>query len=225
MLMALSIIVVGGLAYLQYRRVDEARSRGTAVTNREFRDLPVIGDVPAFSLIDQTGRKVTLDDLKGKIWVADFIFTTCGGPCPIMTKRMRELHEAIYSRGLKNVITVSFTVDPETDTPEVLTEYSRQFKADSLDWLFLTGDTLSIYDLSTNGFKLHAAPGEGDHQVEHSPRFVLVDHRGRIRSYYEIVLDEEMDEPRAEVMDRPMPRASKEKLLADIHWLLREVKR
>lgn len=223
--MALSLVVVGGLAFMQYRRVDEARSRGRAVTNLESRDLPVIGDVPPFSMIDQTGRTVTRDDLMGKIWVADFIFTSCGGPCPIMTKRMHELQSAIYSRGIPNVITVSFSVDPEYDTPKVLSEYARQFEADGLNWLFLTGKQLEIFELATKGFKLHATRAEGAHQVEHSPRFAVVDHRGRIRGYYEVVADSEMEEPRGEVMNRPMPRATRDKLLSDLAWLAREVKR
>ncbi|MBX3395754.1 MAG: SCO family protein [Phycisphaerae bacterium] len=224
-LMVVSLVFVGSLAYLQFRRVDEARfGKGRSIAAQQR--LPIIGEVPDFKLIDQTGRTVTRADLIGKVWVADFIFTTCGGPCPIMTQRMRELHQALFTRGAKNVVTVSFTVDPETDTPPVLLQYARQFNADAMDWIFLTGDTLSIYDLSRSGFKLPATRmDEGEHQVEHSPRFVLIDHRGQIRGYYEIITDEEMAWPRSEVFGRPMPQATRDRLLADIMWLLREVNR
>ncbi len=226
LLMAGSLIFVGALAYLQYHRVETARKGGATVVPAQSRDLPIIADVPDFSLTDQSGRTITLADLKGKIWVAKFIFTTCGGPCPIMTRRMGELRQALYSRGVTDVISVSITVDPEVDTPAVLKEYAARHGADMSGWLFLTGDTMSIYDLSRAGFKLPAArTDDEDHQVEHSPRFVLVDHLARIRGYYEIVTDEEMERPRAEVFDKPMPRASRDKLLADIQWLLREVRR
>lgn len=224
-LMFVSLAIVGALAYSQYRRVDSAR-KGRGIIATTQRDLPVIGPVPDFKLTDRSGRTVTLADLKGKVWVADFVFTTCGGPCPIMTQRMRELHQALYSRGVTDVATVTFTVDPETDTPAVLTEYARQFKADDLNWLFLTGDVMSIYDLSLNGFKLPANKADdADHQVEHSPRFVLVDHRGQIRGYYEVVTDEEMERPRADVIDTPMPHALRDKIISDIRWLLREARR
>lgn len=225
LLIFLSMAVVGGFAYLQFRRVDDARTQRGIVGASE-RHLPVIGPVPDFTLTDRTGRTVKLADLKGKIWVADFIFTTCGGPCPMMTQRMGELRRALYSRGVTDVVCITFTVDPETDTPSVLTDYARQFNAESPDWLFLTGDVLSIYDLSRDGFKLPAGPGEGEaHKVEHSPRFVLVDHEARIRGYYEIVTDEEMERPREEVFGKPMPPGSRDKLLADIQWLRREVRR
>jgi protein SCO1 len=225
LLLFASMAIVGGFAYAQFSRVDAAR-KGHGIIATKERDLPVIGPVPDFTLTDKTGKKVSLADLKGKVWVADFVFTTCGGPCPIMTRRMRELHQALYARGVTDVVTVTFTVDPETDTPPVLTEYARQFDADNLNWLFLTGDVMSIYDLSRNGFKLPAIKSDdANHQVEHSPRFVLVDHRGQIRGYYEIVTDEEMELPRAEVIDKPIPHALRDKIISDIRWLQREARK
>ncbi|HWL94051.1 MAG TPA: SCO family protein [Phycisphaerae bacterium] len=227
LMMGVSLAFVGAVAFLQYKRVDFARSgRGLATPTAEGPRLPVLGQVPDFRMTDQWNRTVTLDDLKGKIWVADFIFTSCGGPCPLMTRRMRELHDALYSRGATSVITVSLTVDPEFDTPPVLKEYAAQFDADRSNWLFLTGPQDEVFDLSIKGFKLPAVRNAaGDHQVEHSPRFVLVDHLGKIRGYYEVVTDEEMLMPRAEAMSRPMPAATRDRLIADINWIRRETKR
>lgn len=225
LLMLFSLVAVGGVAYLQYARVDKARrGRGAATLLSE---LPVLGQAPDFTLIERSGRQVSLADLKGKVWVADFIFTECGGPCPIMTRRMRELHQLLEKERLTGVVTVSFSVDPETDTPKELSDYARMHKADAYDWLFLTcndGATMRE-DISVRGFKLTALEREGSDQIEHSPRFVLVDQQGRIRGYYEIVPDAELERPRAEVIDKPMPAESRRKLLADIRGLLQEARR
>lgn len=215
----LSLVAVGGLAYLQYARADRAgRGRATSVADSP---LTVFGNVPDFTLIERSGRKVSLADLKGKVWVADFIFTHCGGPCPIMTRRMRELHRALEEQKLE-VQTVSISVDPETDTPDVLKEYATMFKVDAYPWFFLTGDQQEIFDLSIKGFMLTAQNVDDSDQVDHSPRFVLVDKKGQIRGYYEIVTDAEMELPRQEVIDKPMPAETKQKLLNDIRSLLVE---
>lgn len=219
-LLGLSIPTIGAGAYLHYARVIEARhGRGEPA---EPEALPVIAAVPDFTLIERSGRPLSLADLRGKVWVADFFFTSCGGPCPIMTNRMRELHKALADEGLGGVVTVSFTVDPQTDTPERLRDYAKMFGADPYPWHFLTGEQERIFDLSIKGFKLGALVSEdGSHQVEHSPRFILVDKRGRIRGYYEIVTDEEINElPRAEVFNKRMNPGTKRRLLADIRRLL-----
>ena len=85
-------------------------------------DLPDYGAVPPFSLTDRTERPVRLSDLQGKVWVVDFIFTTCPGPCPVMTSQMKRLQDEL--KGRRQVQLVSITVDPETDTPAVLSRYS-----------------------------------------------------------------------------------------------------
>jgi protein SCO1/2 len=119
--------------------------------------------------------------------VADFIFTQCAGACPAMSARMARLRREVPP----GVRFVSFTVDPTTDTPEVLTRYAQRFGADG-DWLFLTGAPRALYDLSVGGFKLAAmevppaerAPG-GDGPFLHSAKFVLVDAEGVVRGYYD----------------------------------------
>ncbi len=225
-LLCLSIPTIGAGAYLHYARVEDARhGRAEPIEPVKPAGLPVIAAVPDFTLTERSGKSLSLADLRGKVWVADFFFTTCGGPCPIMTNRMRELQQALKDEGLGGVVTVSFTVDPETDTPEQLRDYARMFGADPYPWHFLTGEQEKIFDLSIKGFKLAALESQdgGSHEVEHSPRFILVDKQGRIRGYYEIVTDEEINElPRAEVFNKPMNPDTKRRLLADIRQLLRE---
>jgi protein SCO1/2 len=96
--------------------------------------------VPDFDLVERSNRKVTRQELTGKVWVADFIFTTCGGICPVMTSNMRKLQDKLFA----DIRLVSFTVDPTHDTPEVLTEYANRYGANKDRWLFLTGDPEAI---------------------------------------------------------------------------------
>lgn len=146
----------------------------------------VLGTVPAFSLVERSGRTVTREDLVGRTWVAAFVFTRCGGICPLMTARMKEVRSA-----QPGVTLVSFSVDPEHDTPEVLREYAaRNGIGDG--WLLLTGDQERLHALARDGFHLAAAavPEEerqegGDGPFLHSSRLVLVDAQCRIRGYYD----------------------------------------
>ncbi len=140
--------------------------------------MPVLGKVPDFNLTAETGQPFARKDLDGKVWVADFIYTHCTGPCPLMSSKMRRIQASVETT--PNVRLVSFSVDPEHDTPEALTAYARQFHADPGRWVFLTGarDTLQI--LSRNAFKLSDLSAD----MTHSTRFVLVDRRSQIRGYY-----------------------------------------
>ncbi len=137
--------------------------------------LPVLGQIPDFHLLDQHGRPFSRAALDGKPWVADFIFTSCTGPCPRMSGLMRQIQA-----GANQIRLVSFTVDPERDTPLVLGAYAQRFHADPTRWSFLTGERQALDDLARNAFKL----GNVDGTLSHSTRFVLVDGRGRIRGYY-----------------------------------------
>lgn len=140
------------------------------------------GMVPDFDLVERSNRKVTRQDLTGKVWVADFIFTSCGGTCPAMTSQMRKLQDKLFA----DIRLVSFTVDPTHDTPAVLTEYANRYGADKDRWLFLTGDAEAIQKLTVGGFKLALDPTGGNdvEPIVHSSRFVLVDREGFIRGYY-----------------------------------------
>jgi len=140
--------------------------------------LPIIGKIPAFDLVDQNSKQFTLENLEGNVWLADFIFTTCSGPCPIMTERMGMVqHDLLETEKLKFV---SFTVNPDYDTPEVLKKYAQRFDADVGSWSFVTGKYEQIQELIVEGFKM----GDVEEIVFHSTRFALVDHEGNLRGYY-----------------------------------------
>lgn len=155
----------------------------------EPEDLPVFGEVPDFNLMDRTGERVSLDDLRGKIWVADFIFTNCAGTCQIMTTRMAQLRDTL-PRSL-DVHFVSVSVDPGRDTPEALTAFAQAYNADAANWYFLTGDLQEIIQLGEKGFNLSVGqvpedqPAEEIGPIAHSIKFALVDRQGRIRGYYD----------------------------------------
>jgi protein SCO1/2 len=143
--------------------------------------------VPEFSLIERSGKTTTLADLRGSIWVADFIYTTCQDTCPMQTTELAKLQEEWKDRaGLK---LVSFSVDPEKDTPQVLSQYADRYRADSQRWLFLTGAREEIGRIVQEGFRLSAVSvaneGATESIVMHSPRFVLIDKQARIRGYYD----------------------------------------
>lgn len=156
--------------------------------------LPRLGTLPAFQLVERSGRPLTSASLRSKVWVADFIFTTCGGACPAMTARMARLRREVPDE----VAFVSFTVDPAHDTPEVLARYAANFEADDR-WLFVTGPPKDLYALSTEGFKLAALEVPPEERREgddgpflHSSKFVLVDRAGHIRGYYDSTDEDEM---------------------------------
>jgi protein SCO1 len=147
--------------------------------------LQVLGDIPQFELTAQNGQPFHSQALAGKIWVADFIYTTCPGPCPRMTSQMREVQDAVLKvpgdvLG-KDVRLVSFTIDPAEDTPPVLAAYAKTHGASESIWSFLTGPMATLQMLDRDAFKLGAIDGT----MQHSTRFVLVDRRGRIRGYYD----------------------------------------
>jgi protein SCO1/2 len=140
--------------------------------------LPVYGQIPGFALTDETGRPFDKKSLDGKVWVADFIFTTCTGPCPRMSSLMRQVQQA--SGVMPEVKLVSFTVDPERDTPAALAEYAARYHAQPDRWHFLTGPREALDHLTRDAFKL----GNVDGQLIHSTRLVLLDRHARIRGYY-----------------------------------------
>jgi protein SCO1/2 len=151
-------------------------------------ELPRLSAVPDFSGVTQTGSPVTTVSLAGTPFIADFIFTTCRGICPAMTSKMKSLADQL--RDEPNVRFVSFTVDPEHDTPEVLARYGAEHGADPSRWLFVRTPTERIRSLCRDGFKLaveDAAPGTPE-PILHSTRFVLVDAEGTIRGYYDSTL-------------------------------------
>lgn len=169
-------------------------------------ELPVLGQVSDFQLTERSGKAVSLQALQGRIWVADFIFTSCQAECPLMNLEMQKIQRHFATEPRLQL--VSFSVDPETDTPERLREYAVALAKPAESWWFLTGDRPQLYELANESFKL-AAQDLGEHTDHtehkqatskdhtghasntsstpflHSQKFVLVDGQGRIRAYYD----------------------------------------
>ncbi|HLJ17407.1 MAG TPA: SCO family protein [Bryobacteraceae bacterium] len=146
---------------------------------RHSSQLPTYGTISEFTLIAQDGQAFSSRELKGNVWVADFFFTHCLGPCPRMGSQMHKIE--MTTKNYPNVRLVSFTVDPARDTPIVLADYSKHFLAEPGRWFFLTGAQQTLQHLCRDDFKL----GNVDGSLMHSTRFVLVDGHSQIRGYYE----------------------------------------
>jgi protein SCO1 len=140
--------------------------------------LPSLGAVPDFALTDQTAATFnSASALRGHVWVADFMFTTCPGPCPRMSSQMHQVQTAFAGEPVK---LVSLTVDPAHDAPEVLAKYAEFYKATPGVWYFLTGPQETLNHLDQDVFKL----GSVDGSLLHSTRFILIDRQSQVRGYY-----------------------------------------
>lgn len=155
--------------------------------------LPVIGHVTDFQLQDQSGAMMKLADMDNKVWVVDFIFTSCPGVCPKMSRSMSTLQSDFAD--VDDVHFVSITVDPKRDSPEVLAAYAEKYDANHVRWHFLTGSEADIKKLSTEGFMI----GFGDEMINHSSKFTLVDRKGNLRGFYTGTEPEEIDRLRADI--------------------------
>jgi protein SCO1/2 len=148
--------------------------------------MPVIGQVPAFSLTGQNNEPVSMASLRGQVWVADIIFTRCPGPCAKMTREFAKLQAALPTGGAR---LVTFTSDPDYDTPAKLKDYAAKFGADTNRWWFLTGEKKQIRSLAVNDLKFVVVEKEAkDREVPedlfiHSTWFVIVDKQGRLRGW------------------------------------------
>jgi protein SCO1/2 len=150
-------------------------------------DLPTFGTVPSFALTDQSGKPFTLNGLAGTTWIAAFVFTRCPSACPRVSRAMQLLQVKLKQRNAK-VRLVSFSVDPDFDTPEVLRRYADEYKADTGTWSFVTGNADTIRKTAEDGLKI-AAEGKADETkadfgITHGTQLVLVDGQGHIRGYY-----------------------------------------
>jgi protein SCO1 len=172
------MVLVGLVAVWLHARGEQQQLAGP--------ELPVLWEVPAFSLVSQDGATVTERDLLGHPWVADLVFTRCPVICPRMTARMAALGPHLPAGARR----VSISVDPEHDTPDVLAAFARSHGAEG-DWLFLSGEPDPIYRLAREGFRLGVSvaaegiPGGEPEAITHSTRFVLVDADNRIRGFYD----------------------------------------
>lgn len=152
-----------------------------------------VGSVPVFELESSEGQKVTRNTLDNKVWVADFIFTSCPGLCPLLTEKMHVLQEQFKQHDEFKLVSIS--VDPKKDRPEVLKSYSEKHQADPSMWYFLTGQLDPVMNLLVDGFKL----GTRSAPELHTGRFVLVDRMDRIRGYYDAESTESFEKLRSDI--------------------------
>lgn len=192
LLLALSVIglgiVLGTFLWLKL----QPRGGSWPSQMQALENLNDFGTVPNFSLVERSGERVTLADLRGKVWLADFIYTSCTDTCPLQSAQMAKLQGQWSKR--RDFKLISFSVDPDRDTPQALARYAEHFQADADGWLFLTGDKEQISRVVQEGFHLSATPAlksaPGDDVILHSPRFVLIDRAAKIRGYYDSRDDE-----------------------------------
>jgi protein SCO1/2 len=155
--------------------------------------LPILGRVPSFHLVDEHGAAFTNESMMGHVSVVDFIFTRCTSSCPRLTARMAALQDELGRRARK-VRLVSFSVDPENDTPPVLAAYAAKAGADPTRWTFVTGSADDMVRAVVLGFKISAAKvstGANDYDVIHGDWLVLVDRAGDMRGYYPVGQEDE----------------------------------
>lgn len=160
---------------------------------------PVLAELPAFSLVSEDGKPFTREDMLGRVWIADFVFTACADACPRLQAKMKGLQDRLLPAGQGgNIALLSISVDPERDTPEKLRQYAQIFGARPSLWRFLTGDQKEVERTVVQGFhtamaKMPApaqAAGLVDTHAEafdimHGERLVLVDRMGRLRGFYD----------------------------------------
>ncbi len=156
-----------------------------AVACKRGPELPVLGALAPFALQNQDGQSYGSAELEGKVWVASFFFTRCPTICPRLIAALRDLQKKALASSTKLEI-ISFSVDPEHDTPPVLKAYAKKQSADLASWSFLTGDSKVIESTAIGGFKLaveHDAGAENG-GILHGSHLALVDRRLAIRGYY-----------------------------------------
>ena len=146
--------------------------------------LPSIAPVPAFEMRDQDGQAFTDRELRGRVAVVSFMFTSCPDVCPILTSKLSGLRTQLLPQR-QQIRIVSISVDPEKDTPAVLKEFAQQQGADYSDWRFLTGPLAKLREVVVQGFKQSLDRGDGSpHGIMHGSHLVLVDRKGMIRGFY-----------------------------------------
>jgi protein SCO1 len=201
----LSLCIVALLPVVSYLIVKTASDNAVIMPKHYFADSVIdkvvdgkkVSDtvwhrLDNITLVNQLGDTVSLDDINGSIIIADFFFTRCPSICPTLTKNMKQLQDAMRMKDSRRRIDssyvrfISFTVDPERDTPDVLKRYADKYAVNHDTWWFLTGDKKKIYDYALNELKLGLQDGEGvDSNFIHTSKFVLIDKRRNVRGYYD----------------------------------------
>ena len=167
------------------------RQTWKAQEQKSYTKLDRFNQVPPFVLTERNGRNFDAGELKGKVWLADFFFTACPGPCLVMNGKMELIQHAL-TRDHADVRLVSFSIAPEMDTPAVLSKYATRFHASPDKWSFLTGDKAVIYGLARNAFMLPTVDNNGNPERKadqgdfiHSEKIALVDRDGVVRDYFD----------------------------------------
>lgn len=212
--------------------ITRTESRSENVTNNEAsklnKDLIFINvngkpkKAPSFSFTNQDGKTISNEDYLGKVYIAEFFFTTCPTICPRMSRNLVSIQNEF--KDFENLGIASFTINPENDTPEVLKAYAENYGVTNPNWHFLTGDKKTIYDLANIGFTIYAGEDvEAEGGFEHSGNFVLIDKNGYIRSrkdnfgnpkiYYKGIISEEEGEEDGELEEISMLKEDIRKLL------------
>ena len=184
-----TLIALGALlviiALVVWVATQEGDAPGVALRAAEPRAgaLPVMWQAPAFSLPDQNGATIDQQTLLGKVWIVDFIFTSCGNTCPRMTARRVELQKQIPD---PNVMFLSISVDPERDDAETRKHYGEKHSVDQSRWHFVSpADRAAAMKLAT-AMKIAGNPREEDNPILHADRFILIDATGRVRGIYHL---------------------------------------
>ncbi len=147
-------------------------------------ELAIIGKVPDFSFTNQDNAIITNSNYNEKVYIVEFFFTTCPSICPIMNKNMVKIQNEFFGNPKLGI--ASFSIDPATDTPEILKNYAIQYEITNPNWNLLTGDKEAIYELANKGFNLYVGENsEVEGGFEHSGFFALIDGDGNIRSRYD----------------------------------------
>jgi protein SCO1/2 len=204
--LVLAMFSLGMAAVFVYQNLKPSQSQA----------LPIYGTVADFAFTERSGQTFDSKHLREQFWVADFIFTTCQAECPIMNAEMTRIQQH-YAKEQRLKL-VSFSVDPETDTPAVLKSYADKFAADPNRWFFLTGDRSKLHQLATESFKLavqdlgnaHANHHDAKQPTRgpflHSQKLVLVDDKFRIRGYYDGTQRDEVER----LIQQDLPRLLKQ---------------
>ncbi len=190
-LLLLAILVIPGIAYLiiqtgenNYSRLEIFGPKEPVAAKSGSTPDTIYHTIADFSFISQDSSLITQETVKGKIYIADFFFTTCKSICPKMTNHlMRVQHEFADDT---EVVLLSHTVDPESDTPPVLADYAKKHNVVKGKWFFVTGDKKQLYDIARNSYYITAMPGDGTgDDFIHSEKIVLIDKDRRIRGFYD----------------------------------------
>lgn len=147
--------------------------------NKKRSPLPILGEISEFELVNSIGQKFQSSHLKDKVWVSNFIFTTCKGICPLLSQEMVKLQNRF---DVDQINLVSISVDPENDSPKELRSFAKRFSAKTDNWHFLTGEKSIIKNVLEKTFKI----GFSENPMAHSDRFVLIDQNFKIRGYYSL---------------------------------------